>query len=281
MKRCPTCNKTYTEEHLSFCIDDGTPLTDVVEEDESTVVDARNSGQGDNQERRDDWNAVAYKPPQAYVPPGGSAKGGRVWPWVLGVVSVLVLGLMGLAIAAILLVPRMIQSANRQAPPASNENLGNNQNQDSDSAKSADSETNKNANTKTESEPDKLNTPPPANKEQVLAQLTDLENEWTMANINADKKKLDRILADDFVGQTQERGTEGKAEYLRTIERDTTVQKWEFDGLQVALHGDRATLMGRLKLHTDQGEDTYRFTDRFVWRDGRWQATGSEVEPVQ
>lgn len=26
MKRCPTCNRTFTDEHLSFCTDDGTPL---------------------------------------------------------------------------------------------------------------------------------------------------------------------------------------------------------------------------------------------------------------
>src|SRR5215510_7396672 len=279
MKRCPTCNKTYTEENLSFCIDDGTPLTEVVAEDESTVVSARDSEQSYDQERRDDWNAVAYKPPGTYVPPGGSAGSRRVWPWVLGVVSVLVLGLMGVAIAAILLVPWMIQSANRQAATERNQNLRSNENQNSDSAESTGSETNKNANTATDS--DKENATPATDKEQVLAQLTDLENEWTAANINADKKKLDRILADDYVGQGAEGGTEGKGQYLRTIKRDTTVQKWEFEDLKVALHGDRATLMGRVKLHTDQGDVTYRFTDRFVWRDGRWQATGSEVEPVQ
>ncbi len=279
MKRCPTCNKTYTEENLSFCIDDGTPLTEVVEADESTVVSARTSEQSHDQEGRDDWNAVAYKPPGTYVPPGGSGGNRRVWPWVLGVVSVLVLGLMGFAIAAILLLPRMIQSANRQAPTESNENRQSNDN--SDSTKAADNDTNKNANTKTESESAKEDAAVPTDKDKVLAQLTDLENEWTVANLNADKKKLDRILADDYVGQAAEGGTEGKAEYLRTIKRDTTVQKWEFDGLKAALHGDRATLIGRVNLHTNEGDVTYNFTDRFVWRDGRWQATGSEVQRVE
>ena len=27
MKRCPTCNRTYTDSSLNFCLDDGTPLT--------------------------------------------------------------------------------------------------------------------------------------------------------------------------------------------------------------------------------------------------------------
>ena len=26
MKRCPTCNRTYTDASLNFCLEDGTPL---------------------------------------------------------------------------------------------------------------------------------------------------------------------------------------------------------------------------------------------------------------
>ena len=26
MKRCPTCNRTFTDDALSFCLDDGAPL---------------------------------------------------------------------------------------------------------------------------------------------------------------------------------------------------------------------------------------------------------------
>ena len=111
--------------------------------------------------------------------------------------------------------------------------------------------------------------------------LTDLEHEWTVANINADKKKLDRILADDYVGISGDGKTQGKAEYLRTIERDTTIQKWDFEDLKVSLIGDRATLSGIIRLQLRDREVAYRFTDKFVWRDGRWQATRSEVAPLE
>ena len=119
----------------------------------------------------------------------------------------------------------------------------------------------------------------------MLSDLTDLEHEWTVANINADKKKLDRILADDYVG-TSEGKSQGKAEYIKTIKRDTTIQKWSFEDLKVNLKSDRATLTGtiRLDVKDEQGQvqsPAFRFTDKFVWRDGRWQATGSEVEPVK
>src|SRR4051794_2547965 len=31
MKRCPTCNRTYTDDALSFCLDDGGPLLTVTD----------------------------------------------------------------------------------------------------------------------------------------------------------------------------------------------------------------------------------------------------------
>ncbi len=114
----------------------------------------------------------------------------------------------------------------------------------------------------------------------MLAQLNDLENEWTVANINADKKKLDRILADDYVGKSEGR-PQGKAEYLKTIEPDSTIQKWEFEDLKVSLAGDRATLTGIIRLQVKDQELAFNFVDKFVWRDGRWQAIGSEVNPVK
>src|SRR5215208_6273037 len=64
MKRCSTCNRTYTDPNLSFCVDDGTPLTTVNSEDEATVVSPRESGTDNG------WNTTAYRPP-SYVPPPG------------------------------------------------------------------------------------------------------------------------------------------------------------------------------------------------------------------
>ena len=57
MKRCRTCNRTYTDPNLSYCIDDGTPLiTEAVADDESTVV---NTSSRSERTTEDDWNAVA------------------------------------------------------------------------------------------------------------------------------------------------------------------------------------------------------------------------------
>jgi len=43
MKRCPTCTRTFLDEHLSYCIDDGTPLVEQAQsssfDPQSTVLD--------------------------------------------------------------------------------------------------------------------------------------------------------------------------------------------------------------------------------------------------
>jgi type II secretory pathway pseudopilin PulG len=264
MKRCTTCNRTYTDPNLSYCIDDGTPLTPV--EDESTVVSPRGSGTENN------WNSAPYQPPGYVPPPGSQVRRRRVWPWVVGILGAFILGVVVIAIAAAILAPRLVRTrqneqANRAiqnsntAEPAANSNVETNVNSNSNATETVD-------------------TPPPTDHDQVKAQLRDLEHDWTVANINADKKALDRILADDFVAPAGENGQlQTKADYIRTIERDTTIRKWDFDDLELALAGDRATLTGKVTFEVGDRELKFDFTDKFVWRDGRWQATGSIVTP--
>lgn len=281
MKRCPTCNKTYSDPSLSFCIDDGTPLITVITPpDETTVVTPTPSerSQGDEVYRPRDWQPSDYQPPSFQVPPDGSTKR-KAWPWVLGILIVVTLGLVGVGIAAVMIVPRFM-------PRASNANSS-----IETLERSSDSNTNSNANVPgSNSNPDDSQedigdaddiTKPPTDADQVLADLTELEHDWTVANINADKKQLDRILADDYVGTSSDGKNQGKAEYLRTIERDTHIQEWDFEDLKVDLKGDRATLTGVIRLKLQDREAAYEFTDKFVWREGRWQAVSSEVSRIE
>ena len=272
MKRCPTCQRTYTDQNLSYCIEDGTPLVPIAVDDETTAVSSKRPTTPDGSE---DWNAVAYRPPGAYVPP--DAKKRRAWPWVLGIIGVLVLAIAALAVAAAVFLPAMMRRANQNDTVTESSNRNSRTvptprtspqtNSNSEAPANANVSANANANTSTA----------PTDKDLVLAQLTDIEHEWMVANLNADKKKLQVILADDYVGPTSNGGVEGKRDYIQNIQRDRSIQKWEFQNLKVTLRGDRATLTGQVSLTRNNDTEVYDFTDKFVWRDGRWQATGSVV----
>ncbi len=280
MKRCPTCNKTFTDRNLSFCVDDGTPLIPVdVPDDEATVVRPSAPDEYRAPAAASPQTDLSYRPP-AYVPPGSAPRKRTSWPLIIGVLAVVILLFGGLGIAAIVLLPKALQRA--ATSPPRNINASSNANRNPIVA--ANNNANSNASpTNTNSATDESE--PPSDREAVLADLKSLEEEWTIANINADKQKLNRILADDYVGVTEGRA-QGKAEYLKTIERDTAIQHWEFSDLRVTLTGDRAALKGLISLDVrdENGKDRqvrYQFTDKFVWRDGRWQATSSEVNPAK
>lgn len=274
MKRCPTCNKTFTDQHLTFCVDDGTPLAEVdTSFDEATVVRPASG----------ERSVPPYQPPGSYLPPSAQAQpGGKKWPWILGILTLVLLVFAGLGLAAVILIPKLARRS--QTANARNVNIGV---EDSNrNSNSSNSNTSAAANDESENTNDAEDTtPPPTDEQEVLSDLKDLEDDWTVANINADKKKLTRILADDYVDKSEGK-SRGKAEYLKTAQRDNATQKWAFEDLKVSLKGDRATLSGlvRFDVKDQQGDDRqipFTFTDKFVWRDGRWQATGSEVTPVK
>src|SRR4030095_3291965 len=137
MKRCPTCQKTYTDANLSYCIDDGTPLVTDTADDDTTVVSPKQSSATPAPDPQD-WNSVAYRPPSAYVQPTTSKR--RVWPWVVGLLSLLILVVVGLGIAAAILAPSIMRrSANRNdspvvITPSSNRNAPRVENTNSDTA---------------------------------------------------------------------------------------------------------------------------------------------------
>lgn len=300
MKRCPTCHKDYSDESLSFCIDDGTPLVKAevpAYDSEATLVSpspstARVSAPTlvDRKDTADDWNAPPYRPPQPFVPPQPKR---RAWPWVVGIVALLALTVVGLGIAAAIVIPQMMRADNNSNrgtlstnEPGNRANSNANTNENSNSSINANVNSNTNANTNSNSNSDsntKSLSTAPTDEELVLSQLTDIENEWSAANVNADKKALERILADDYVSKRADGSMQGKEDYLREIKRDPRVKHWNFDDLKLTLTGERATLKGRVALEIEgqDEEEVYDFTDKFVWRDGRWQAVSSDVSRVK
>ena len=279
MKRCPTCNKTFTDQNLSFCIEDGTPLLAVADgADETTVVSPHPAKTDQSAETEAyvprDWQRD-YQPPGSFQPAG---KKRRVWPWVVGIGGAFLLGIVGLGIVLALMVPKMVRNnANTSNANTIAERPNSNSNTN---AATPDSNLNSNSANENAGIIDD-SSPPPTDKAEVLSDLTEIEHEWTVANINADKPKLEYILADDYVGSTSDGRSQGKAEYIGTIQRDTTIEKWAFEDLNVALRGDRAPLTGRIRIESKGQEAVFSFIDKFVWRDERWQAVSSEVAEIK
>jgi hypothetical protein len=301
VKRCPTCNKTFTDPNLSFCIDDGTPLVKAdapAYDPEATLVSPSPSvnesssevtqtyGQG---EAPSDWKGPVYQPPGSFVRQPQTRKP-RVWPWIVGIL-VLLLVVGGIGIGAVIFIKIMRPALRGSENTSSNSNLerndGNRNSNANTNGNSNSSVTNANENANTSTNLNSNSKPadgsqPPTNEDQVLSDLTDIENEWSAANINADKKKLQRILADDYVGTNLDGTMQGKADYIRDIKPDPSIKHWDFDNLKLSLKRDRATLSGTVTLEVEGQDDVVlRFTDKFVWRDARWQAVGSEVSRVK
>jgi len=271
MKRCPTCKRTFEDDSLAYCLDDGTPLIaegPPAPSSEETIVTPSSPGTGGSRDL----------PPTQYAQLGGKAtvsasadqiplpsyapapRKRPVWPWVVGGLAALFL--IGIVIAAAVAIPMLMKNSNN-----SNRVIAS----DSPTDSPADTSSPKPADSPTEAAA-------PTDEDMVLTQLTDLEKQWTEANVKGDKDALQKILAEEYSGGSPPRT---KQQYLDELKPDPAVKSWELQDLNVELEGDRATVNGYLRQQTTRGAEVYGFTDTFVWRDGRWQADGSRASRVK
>jgi len=267
MKRCPTCKRSFEDDSLSYCLDDGTPLT--AEAPPAPVLQETIVTSGPPQVN-DELPATQYAqlPGKATVSASGldvqnlpsysqAPPPRRTWPWVVGGLAIVLL--IGIGIAAVIAIPMMMKNSNN-----SNSNAVVN-----DSPAPSPSET---------STSTSKDSAAPTDEGVALTQLTDVEKQWTEANIKGDKEALGRILASEYSGGDPPRG---KREYIDELTHDSEVNSWELLDLKVTLDGDRATMSGYLKEETTRGTEVYGFTDDFIWRDGRWQAVASRSSRVK
>jgi len=274
MKRCPTCKRSYDDETLTFCLDDGAPLV----RDSASRADFQEtlvtpSPSAPPRESTDDLpsaqsysrltgkatvSVAPFNVPvaQPYSPP---TKQRRTWPWIVAILALLFLVIAAVVMAIV--IPPMLQASN-----------SNNDNRPQPTPTQSISTTTPTP----EASPTEL-AGVPDDEDEVLSQLTKLEEEWTEANIKGDKEVLERILADEYVGAD----AHTKREYIDKLSPDPSIKSWELGDLTVDQNGDRATVEGTLKQETAKGTEVYEFTDKFVWRDQRWQAVAAQSTRVK
>ena len=115
--------------------------------------------------------------------------------------------------------------------------------------------------------------------------LIELEQGWNAAFYRKDVAFIENILADEYVA-TYGDGSQGdKAKELtQTAEFNQQVDSSTLDDFAVKVYGDTAIVWFTKHLvGPRQGarhEVTYRSTDVFVWRTGRWQCVATQSTKV-
>jgi hypothetical protein len=152
MKRCPQCNRTYTDDALSFCLDDGSPLLSTggpAPSDPSATIQypqprdtspqatiAFNPGSMSS--------APPPTPPPAWSPmPPAQAPKRSMLPWILGIGAVLVF--MGIGVVILVFAVASITNENNSNSNNSNKTANKNTNKNTNANSN---EANNNANTR-------------------------------------------------------------------------------------------------------------------------------------
>jgi hypothetical protein len=155
MKRCPQCNRTYTDDALSFCLDDGSPLVSTTA---PSSFDPGATVQYPSSRETSPQPTIAYPgqaptpppsqpvaPPPAWSPMPPSAPQKRsVWPWVLGIGAVLVF--MGIGVVILIFAIASVTNSNNNNNGNSNSNRLANRNTNTN--KNTNSDSNENSNTR-------------------------------------------------------------------------------------------------------------------------------------
>jgi len=116
-------------------------------------------------------------------------------------------------------------------------------------------------------------------------QLKRMEDDWQKAIKNKEAATLKRIIGEDWVGTDDKGKVLNREPYIsQTTSNPDAIESTENFDMQVRVYGDTAVVTGGSREKgTRNGTaytDTYRWTDVFVKRGGRWQAVVSQWAKV-
>jgi hypothetical protein len=115
--------------------------------------------------------------------------------------------------------------------------------------------------------------------ERARQELTQLERDIGTANVKRDAAFFERVEADEFIFTDANGGMTLKKEDVDSVKApanpDSKLVSYEVDDVKVSLYGKTAVVTGHVaQKGIYKGQEwtgQSRFTDVFVWRDGRWQ----------
>jgi ketosteroid isomerase-like protein len=124
---------------------------------------------------------------------------------------------------------------------------------------------------------------PPANSEDTQRVITRLEHEWVSAILAKDTATLDRLLAADFVGTTNDQKY-FKEDAIRDVQTGTH-ESLELNDIDVRVFGNAAiATMSQDERSRHGNEDfsgKYLFTNVWIKTDGQWRAVASHGSRIR
>jgi hypothetical protein len=122
-----------------------------------------------------------------------------------------------------------------------------------------------------------------AGAESTDQTITNLENQWVGAIVKKDTATIDRLLADDFSGTTDDQ-IYSKADAIEDVKTGTH-ESLELDNIKVRLYGETAVVtMGQTEKSRHGDKDFsghYLFTDVWARKNGQWIAVASHGSRVR
>jgi len=120
----------------------------------------------------------------------------------------------------------------------------------------------------------------------VEDQIKKREQDWAQATMKEGAAAVDQFEADDIISTDPGGRVTDKAQDKQDLSSgDLKFQSMEVSDLKVHVYGNTAVATGANTLKgTYKGQDisgTYRFTDTWVKRNGKWQAVASQATKVQ
>jgi len=126
-------------------------------------------------------------------------------------------------------------------------------------------------------------------QKRIKADLIQLERDIGRANITRDYDFFDRVEAEEFIFTDSAGGITTKKEDLAELKRpaspDSKLIAYDVDQMHVLLYDKCAVVTGLATIkHLAKGKEVInqnRFTDVFVWRQGRWQIVAGHSSRVK
>ena len=126
-------------------------------------------------------------------------------------------------------------------------------------------------------------------EERTRQALMQLERDIGKANIESDYAFFDRVEAEEFIFTDAGGGVTTKKQDLEGLKQpanpDVKLTAYDVDEMKVMLYDKTAVVTGRVttkRLVKGQPMTSQsRFTDVFVWRDGRWQLVAGHSSRIR